>query len=294
MNEIIEYGINALKAAYSIQEELFKKGNIGEEIRKGKGRDIILRGDWESEEAVINYLKERKERISARIISEEHEEVDLADNIGYLVVLDGFDGSSGLAANPNARGGTMLAIANNLNPCYNDFQFGGLTDRATSRILYAIKNRGLFSLNPEKDDAKIIQPNTKRTNKIHIDDKQFYPDFQNKITSGLDEITAMCRKSFSEKLIQEYELSGLVSSSAMCCDLVLGKVDAVCGVIAKGVFEPPIEYAMTNEINGIMYGFVDGKWTEIGDKKWLEYGKPLSPLICASSQKIARELIELL
>lgn len=240
-----------------------------------------------------------------RIISEEHGKIDLVkeSELKYLAVLDGFDGSSGLAVNPRARGGTMLAIADNLNPKYDDFIFGGLTDFSTGKIVYAIKGQGVFLLKNIEESCRVEKIKTERSKqikKIYLDSKQFYPDYKERITAGLDDVSKCVRKNFSDKLKGKFELSDLVSSSAMCLDLILGKVDAVGGVRAKGVFEPPTEYRLLKEVGGRILGLNEKtkKWYNIKNDLWLEdrkkYQNNFAPLLRVGSKKIGEELIEIL
>ena len=296
--EVYPLGIQALKKAYFIQKLLSNNRTISRLVKKGCGEDKVLKGDWESEETVINFFKSKNFPI--RIISEEHGQIDFVENPKYLAVLDGFDGSSGLAVNSRARGGTMLAIAEGLDPDYDEFIFGGMTDFSTNSIIYAIKNQGAYLIENleeneiEKKIAPIKRKRFGKETKIHLDDKQFYPNYKEGITAGMDDVSECVKKHFSDKLKRKFELSGLVSSSAMCLDLILGDVDVVCGVIAKGVFEPPAEYRILKEIRGTAYGFVDKKWEEIGNKKWSQYGRPMSPLLMVANQEIGKEFIKFL
>ncbi len=303
MEQDYNWGIKSLRDAYFTQLGLASQGTIGEKISRNYGKDISLKGDWESEEVVIGCFKDSG--LPIRIISEEHGQIDLTkeSKLKYLAVLDGFDGSSGLAKNSWARGGTMLAIANNLNPKYEDFIFGGLTDFSTGKIIYAIKGEGVFLLkeieeNCRRERIEIERP--KQIKKIYLDDKTFYPDYKEGITSGMDEITECVRKYFSDKLKGKFELSGLVSSSAMCLDLILGKVDAVGGVRAKGVFEPPAEYVLLKEIWGRIFGLnkKTNTWYDIKNDLWLKdrerYKTNFAPLLRVGSKEVEKELIEIL
>ncbi|MBS3085486.1 hypothetical protein J4225_02265 [Candidatus Pacearchaeota archaeon] len=297
-SQVKDVCIEALRRVYNLQRELMQKEVIGEIIAKGSGLDKAIRGDWESEEAVINFLK--KQRLPAMIISEEHGQFSLSKKPAYLVVLDGIDGSSGLAANPKARCGTIISVADNLNPKYDDFIFSGVTEFSQERIAYVSKGDKVRLIEqPGKLEKTAIvdkifpKPLCKET-KIHIDDKQFYPDYKEGITISMDKITKLMRNVFSNKLNGKFELSGMASTSSMFIDLVLGKVDAVCGVIVKGVFEPPAGYLLSKTIGGEVYGFSNDKWEKIDNKKWQEYGKPISPVLFAASPELANELISIL
>ena len=53
----ISISYEALRTAYETQRKLLFQGTIADLVKDGKGQDKITLGDWESEEAVINYLK---------------------------------------------------------------------------------------------------------------------------------------------------------------------------------------------------------------------------------------------
>ena len=77
-----EHGLSALRAAYSTQRELSSAGNIAEFVSVGRGADKATKGDWESEEAVLNYFQ--RVRFPVRVIAEEHGTVDIVPNPRYL------------------------------------------------------------------------------------------------------------------------------------------------------------------------------------------------------------------
>ena len=298
--DYIQAGVEALKTAYRVQEELFKQGEIsgkniiGELVEKGSGSDKSLRGDWESEEAVIEVLRARG--LPVRVIAEEHGTIDIVSNPNFLAVLDGYDGSSALAANPGARGGTMLAIAKSLNPTYNEFVFGGLTERASGVVVYGAPRGDVYEFNMKNGKWNQLNPfqhqrRFGRNTRVHLDDPILWEEHAEGVTSGLDEIGELMHETFTTPLKEHAILSGQNSSAAMCLDLLYGEVDAIGGVIAKGVFEPPAEYPMIRELGGIMLG-IDG--TEIGDKRWSEYGRPLSPLIRANSRLMGMGIVKFL
>lgn len=303
-----QIGLTALEAAYKRQVALSNEGTIGEKVRKGSGGDTSLRGDIQSEEEVIRVLKENN--FQALIYAEEHsawEPMKIGkENPEYLVVIDGFDGSSVLAKSPKARGGTMLAIANNLNPRYSDFIFGGITDFSTNRIIYGMKMKGSFlrtyegDLQNIKQIEKLKERDFNSDTKIYLDDPKYWGEIQEGITSGLDEIARVTREHFTTKLENYFRgnsknISGLNSSGAMCLDLILGDVDAIGGVSAKGVFEQPAEYPILNSLGGTI---VDYSGKDIGSNYWLEDRaehkiNPV-PSLRASSPQLAREILEYL
>lgn len=298
--DIEQIGINSLKAAFKKQNRLSKEKTIGTRVSKNAEGDTSLRGDIESEMEVIKVLKENK--FPARIYAEEHGLINLSEKPRYLVVIDGFDGSSALAKDNKARGGTMLAISKSLNPRYIDFVFGGITDFSTNRIIYGLKDKGSFLYNNLYKNNQNIQKIEKfplnhfdSKTKMYVDDPKYIGNYEEGITSQLDEISSVVRKNFTSKLEGRVELAGLISSGAMCMDLITGKVDTIGGISAKGVFEQPAEYVILKEVGGVI---TDYSGEDIGRNYWLKDRRlhkeyPI-PSLRASSQQLAREIIKYL
>lgn len=303
---VADIGLKALEAAYKRQLKLSNAGTIGLRVSKGAGGDTSLRGDIESETEAIRVLKENN--FPCLVYAEEHsawEPIRIGDrNPEYLVVIDGFDGSSALAKNPRARGGTMLAIANTLNPKYSDFIFGGITDFSTNQIVYGLKRNGSFLRTYKGDsfDSKQLQKLPERhfnsETKVHLDDPKYWGEIQEGVTSGIDDIARVTREHFTTKLeryLEKENVSGLNSSGAMCLDLILGKVDAIGGVSAKGVFEQPTEYPIIACSGGVI---VDYSGKDIGNNYWIKdrekHRENPVPSLRASSPQLAREILNYL
>ncbi|GEM_PF-4462309 len=290
-------GVNALRSAYLAQRKLLRKGNIGEFVLKGSGLDRATRGDFESEEAVIKSFQ--RSGLPIRIFSEEHGQIDIGKNPRYFAVLDGVDGSSAMAANPNTRCGTMVAIATTLDPLYRDFLFGGVTEYSTNRILFGVQGKGSTLIeNPGvKETVTSVVPKKRlplgKDTRIYIDDPTLFEDYKPGITSGLDAVGQFMREKFTQPLKEGglEHLSAQASGAATSMDFLLGDVDALCLVIAKGVFEPPASYALTRSINGFVLG-ADGK--DIGPRKWSTYGRPMSGVLAVPSRKLGRDLMRLI
>jgi len=297
---------SALIQAYDVQESLIRRETIGEFVdpKITSGKDKSLEGDWYSEEAVLNWYRQNT-NLPIIFYSEEHGVVETFSNPELLAVLDGWDGSSKLKVNSNADGGTMLAVAEALDPKYSDFVFGGATEHSRGLVVYAEKDWGLWKVEMQghRETAVKISPIERKKfshqTRIHVDDEQFYENYARGVTSGLDTIAGLVRKTFSGKLKKSgfENLTGKNSSSSMCLDLILGNVAAVCGVIAKGVFEPPAEYVMLREIGGVLIAGTESEnekrnWQLIDNEKWLEFGRPLTPLIRAANEEIGWKIVE--
>ena len=280
-------GLVALQKAYAKQLELLDNGAINRVVETNSQGDKAMAGDIESENVVIAYLREQN--FPCRIVGEESGTTEIGSP-RYLVVLDGIDGSSGLRANPESRCGTIIAIAPNLNPRYNEFIFAGITEFATNRIVYAIQGKGAYLLQAESLRRIIRQPHHGQL-RIEIDNPEFWPDYAEEMGANLGDVFTLTKETFSDKLRGKFLIKGVASSGAMCIDLMLGEADIIGGVIAKGVFEPPAEYLLVHEIGGVL---TDMSGNDIGSGYWLAYGRPLSPLIRAVSPDIAQKFLALL
>ncbi len=293
--------INALIKAYKKQLELRANNTINQRSNQGRGKDQALVGDWESEEVIISHLKQ--EGLPARVIAEEHGTIDLVREPSFLITIDGWDGSSALAKDPNSRGGTMISLSPNLNPRYEDFKFSGITEIATSRIVYAVKCQGAHLIkNPEQPQIlKSISPKPRKQFtpdiKIDVDDTSLWDDerYEKGITAGLEEIGRIMHNTFTIPLRDRAQLRVQYSSAAMTLDILLGgeeSVDAVAQIIAKGVFEPPVQYLLVREVEGAV---LDMKGDDIGQQYWHTFGRnPISPIFLASSNQLGREIIDYL
>ncbi len=293
LEKIAEIGFNSLKQAYYVQRELLEQGTIAQLVLKGTGEDKATKGDWESEEAVINYLK--REIFPGRIISEEHGQIDVIKNPQYLAILDGIDGSSALVKDPNTRCGTILTISDKLNPTYDHFIFSGITEYITKRIVYGVKRKGVWLVeNLDENETMRKLP--------YFKDKKFSSDMTIKIdcynvsyapgiTKGMSQFEEFMNENVVSKLKGKMNLTGSITNSEMSIDLLLGKVDAVAHIVAKGVFEPPNTYLLTSELGGYA---CDLKGYQLWSKEWKPVGMNIDACIFSSSYDIGKTIIDFL
>ncbi len=292
MTDIISTAIDSLKEAYLTQRKLFEAGTIAELVSVGRGEDKATRGDWESEAAIIEFLKSQYAPIT--LFSEEHGTTSLENNHPkYFGILDGIDGSSALVKNPASRCGTMLTIADSLTPTYDDFIFAGITEYATNRIVYGIKGEGVFEIAFPEMRKKQLLPFLQKpfSSECIIKVDCYTSDYAPDITAGMDDFKRFMNQHVAEKLIGKAKLEGAVSSAAMCLDLVAGNVDAVAQVVAKGVFEPPAMYVLTKELGGVA---TDLQGNDLRYKTWKPVGMNINAALFSSSSAINAELIKLI
>jgi fructose-1,6-bisphosphatase/inositol monophosphatase family enzyme len=232
-----------------------------------------------------------------RIIAEEHGIVDLNENLEYLMVLDGVDGSSALVKNPYSKCGTMMSIADNLSPNYDNFVFAGITEYATNKIVYGIKNEGVHAIeNPGENKLEIIMDFPKFKSKEFSKDTLvlvncYNSEYAEGVTKGMIKFEKFMEDNFVKYLKGKVALFGGVSSAAMCIDLIYGNVDAVAQMVAKEVFEPPAMYLLAKELGG--HG-VDFKGNDIGNRKWERVDMNLEGMLFSSSKSISESLIRML
>jgi len=290
--EITEICVNALKEAYFTQRRLLEDRTIADRA-ESHGEDQATKGDWESEEAVIKYLKDKE--FPGRIIAEEHGEINVVKDPKYLAILDGIDGSSALVDNIESRCGTILTISDNLNPTYNDFIFSGITEYITDRICYGIKGNGVWMIDDVGENEKERRLpkfhekpfSNERIIKIDCYDVNYAPG----VTEGLEKFKLFMKKRVVDKLDGRMILRGGISSAAMCLDLLLGDVDALAQIVAKGVFEPPAMYFLTKELGGYSSD-LEGK--DLGVKKWGPVGMNVDAAIFANSEEMGRTITDYL
>ncbi len=107
----------------------------------------------------------------------------------------------------------------------------------------------------------------------------------------MNQFEEFMNKNLVKKLEGKMKITGSITSSEMCLDLLLGDVDAVAHIVAKGVFEPPNMYFLTKELGGTG---TDLKGQDLGNKKWKAVGMNIDGAVFASSQELGNSIIELL
>ncbi len=139
MDLIIEHGINSLKRAYSAQKRVIERTSLGSLVfgRHYKERKFF----WKSEDAVIDYLKH--EEFPCKIIIPNVKIINLGNE--YRVVVIGIGDNR--MGNKNKKLSTLLTIA----PNKEDIVFAGFSEYATRRIVYSVKEIGLWEIQYEKE-----------------------------------------------------------------------------------------------------------------------------------------------
>lgn len=264
----------ALRRAHEKHESLGVKGE--ERISKNQFGETALRLDLEAEEVILETLKEA--RIPVRVISEEHGIVNITGSPLYLGILDGLDGSNRYeAGRGKERYGTMFAVFSNLNPAFDEYVVSGIMEHSTNKLFIAEKGKGCHTISTEGEKQTRVAISSSLAKKTRI---------------YIDEHWELNRKTFSEKLANEFTIKDLRSFAAYFADLISGEVDLVLACTRKGNLEPAIGYGLVSESGEVMVS-IDG--SSLQDKKYLEFGQiEQTPIISATSQSLALKLIEYL
>ena len=116
-------------------------------------------------------------------------------------------------------------------------------------------------------------------------------DYEEGITKGMSNFEEFMLKNVVRHLEGKMKLTGSVTGSEMCLDLLLGKIDAVAHIVAKGVLEPPAHYLLTKELGGYA---TDLQGNDLKTRKWKPVGMNIDGAIFASSQEIGKSITCLL
>ncbi len=268
----------ALKRAQDVVSSLGASGR--KEIGGNAFGQRMLRADWEAEEAVIAFLKEKN--VPVRLYTEEHGIVDIVERPQHTALLDGLDGSA------IYKGGhrelyegrdlqrhfsTMLGFFAGMDPALGNYLACGWLDHATGVSYHARKGGGAYAGIGERTWP--LQCRQEGSAKLIY------------LESSLPMLTERYGKARAGCSIE-----GLFAANAYFIDLVDPKsartADAVIHCSAKGGLECAIAYGVVREAGGAM---IDEHGRDLGEMKYLFYSsEPIKPVIAASSEVLAREI----
>lgn len=265
IDQTAEIGIQALRAAKVVHDQLGEDG-LTLIQSPNQFREQVLKGDMETEEAVLKSLEESG--LPIRVVSEEHETTDLSTKPELLGILDGIDGSSQYREGVGKlRYGTMLGIAAGVKPRYNDYLFSGIMEHSTNRLWIGIKDQGSFLVNP---DGNRIQ--------IHTSSKTVFDD-STQIYSMSPEYNDTARKYLTE-LVRKFKTQLPFSEAIALADIASGETDLAVEATRKGNIEQMIAFGLITEAGGIM---VDKDNKSIGNQRFLKWGQKESVLLVTAS-----------
>lgn len=266
--------ITALRRAFDVHEVLGEDGL--EEVTKNEFGDVALRVDVEIEEVILQVLEESQ--IPVRVISEEHGTVEVGAHAKYLGILDGLDGTAVYKKSRGAgRYGTMFGIFNTTDPYYADYIACGVMEHSTNRMFIGIKDKGAYLI---EGDVK-TELHASRKKELDQETKIYIDEF------GIQQ------KLFARKLERfkpkDREFSA-ISSAVHYADIAFGSADITIECTRKNNLEIAAAYGLITESGAVM---VDIEGSDIGEKKYLEFGqKEELSVITASTKEIAEQVIK--
>jgi len=277
IDSIERMGINALLKVFERYKSLGPDGL--EELSKNEFGDTCLMMDFAAEEEVLSLLK--TSNLGLTVISEEHGKVSLGENPMILATLDGIDGTAVYKKDwLNGRCGTMLAIAGNLDPTYNDVIFSGVLTLPHGDI-YFVNEKGSFRIDGR---TKIITKLKTSGRKTLNRDTFIYVD--EGMEGNLD--------LFTRKLAPHHT-NNAISSAIHWVDLAEGKADVVCEVTRKMNLELLCGYKLVTMAGGAVIALDSGE--VIGDKKYLKFGQSPNEhlgFIAAATPELAQNTLNYL
>ncbi len=275
VEEIEEIGIEALKAAKRVHDELGEDGLTPVPSPNQFG-ERALKADVEAESAVIKYLRESG--LPIRVISEEHGITNLSKKPKFLGILDGIDGTSQfIAGRCTLRYAAMLGIASGVNPRYEDCLFSGIMEHSTNRLWIGIRGQGSFLVDPEGNRTQ-----------IHASSRTVFDD-STKIYSMSPEYNDTAIK-YLPALVRKFKTQLPLSEAIALADIASGKADLIIEATRKGNVEQAAAFRLVTEAGGVM---VDITGRSIGAQKYLQWGQKRSLLLTtAATHELAIDFLK--
>ncbi len=276
--EIEQIGLSALRKAYNV---IFSLGESGKnKVRNNIHGEISLLADIEAEKAVLDTLKEYN--LPIRIISEEHDIINLSNNPKFLGILDGLDGTKEYETKgPNGRYGTMFGIFNGINPNYSDYIFSGIIEHPTRKLFYAVKNKGAFIIENNSKN-KIKTSNKKELSKETI--IYYHKDAEKKFN-----VDNSYRKLLSE--FKKFNFTDMYAAQTKYIDIASGKADLALEFTRKRNLEIAVGFGLIKEAGG---STLDINGRDLGQNRYFKFGynkEDHKTLLVAATKELALSII---
>lgn len=286
--QVTEAVYNGLLAAFDVHEKLGVEGVS--DVQENRFGETALVADVKAEEAVLSVLSTIDARVE--VLSEEHGEVMINDENtsgnSLLGVLDGLDGSSVYQKERGVgRYGTMFAVFENEDPCYQDYLAAGIMEHSTGRLFLATKGQQLSVTNVRT--GEVTYPTTRANTDVAQDLVAFVDngkvDEQNTLFSYFDQNDRVFSQPLSRVGVQTRRTG---SSAAYYAALAFGEGDVVGEGTRKGNLEFATAYAIVTAAGGVMQT-LDGE--DLGTQKFRTYGqKEHVPILAAANAELANNI----
>ncbi len=256
-------GIDALGGSHTTFLKLVRDGSARQDVGQNQFGEIAMQIDVSSEKVVIQHLRaySAKTKQGIRVVSEEHGEFVIGGGPALTAFLDGFDGSSAFRdSKGKARGGTMFALYDGVDPRFQDYLLGGIADHILGQLVVAVKGAGTLLVVGDKTSVMRVS-NTKTLDdgtRIDIDEGiQHFPTFP-----------AQAQGYFYDPIKKSFKTRYVGSSAVYFFDLAVGKTDLVLEYGRKNNLEHMVAYPLIIESDGVME-FVAGG--DLGPTRYSEY-----------------------
>jgi hypothetical protein len=263
---------NSVKAAYLNHKAL---GEDGKDLISKQGEDGVndhLRGDLESEEKMVDgvdkwgrengiKVKVRGEEVGGKVVG------SMKSTNEALVVMDGLDGTANYGKKGEWSYGSMLAVALNGDPSYNEFDVGAVGLFEEGLCLMGIKSVGVF----------VVGLKSEKVTKL---DK--FNDLE-EFDYGLmlaDDYFEPAKRYIGEHA-EKWGRTG--STAATLAAIAIGDAienrefpvmnkgwQGLVDVGRKGMLEWPVVYLVIRELGGFV---VDKNGEDIGARKFVEFSQ---------------------
>ena len=277
LDPIAKAVFDGLLNAYNNHINLGASGSTKD--KKNRFGDMAMRADIQAEELIFSSLKKLSEENSFRIICKSEElgdqELNPSAKKTLFAVFDGLDGSANYLSKSDFGYGTMIALADNENPKYQDFFVAGMAMMEEGKIVLAVKNDGVYLYDMANDGIKKLDKFSQT--EVFADDK------------------TLANKYFPEELKAYGDKPWIMTGStawsiySICTDK---KFNALIEVTRKKNLEQPILYLLITELGGVM---VDKNGVSIGQNSFADWGQARDGeefLITAKSEAVASTIME--
>lgn len=277
-----QFGISVLGEVHDNFLKLVEDGSARQDAGENQFGEMAMQIDVASEEVVIKHLRAYgdKTKRGIRVVSEEHGEFIIGDKPELTAFLDGFDGSSAFRdSKGKARGGTMFALYEGIDPRFQDYLFGGVVDHILGELIVAAKGGGAFLVAGNKTTVAHVS-NVKALDRgTHIDIDEGVKKYPTFPTNAQGYFYDPIKKTFKTRYVG--------SSAVYFFDLAVGKTDVVLEYGRKNNLEHMVAYLLIVESCGVMEFVAGGDLgpTHYSDYCALDDGYPA--VIAAATPQLA-------
>lgn len=282
-SDLKQFGIAVLREVHATFLKLIQDGSARQNVGQNQFGEMAMQIDISSEEIVIKHLRvySDKTKQGIRVVSEEHGEFVIGNEPELTAFLDGFDGSSAFRdSKGEARGGTMFALYEGIDPRFQDYLFSGIVDHILEKLVVAVKGDGALLVAGDKTSAARVSSAKTLDSSTHIDIDEGvknYPTFPSHAQGYFYEPT---KKSFKTRYVG--------SSAVYFFDLAVGKTDVVLEYGRKNNLEHMVAYPLVVESDGVMEFVAGGGLASTRYSSYCAMDNGYPAIIAAATPQLAQ------